>query len=109
MFIFWKHTFVKPGEHLFIFRKQQNWFVDPNGVLSRDHMIFCLITKLMSFQEKDEFGRTCNVVRVRKPYKKTPSEAGVPDGDEVVDNTNDTCGWVDTDVPLCVRSLRSGT
>ena len=43
------------------------------------------------------------------PYKKTPSEAGIPDGDEVVDNTNDTCDWVDTDVPLFVRSLRSGT
>ena len=71
-------------------------------------MRFHLITWLMSFQEKDEFSRTCKIVRVRKPHKKTPSEGGVPDGDEVVDDTNDTCGWVDTDVPLCVRSLRSG-
>lgn len=62
----------------------------------------------MSFQEKDEFGRTCNLVRVRKPNKETPSEAGVPGGDEVVDDTNDTCGWIDTAVPLWIRSLRSG-
>ena len=71
-------------------------------------MRFYLITKLMSLQEMDESGRTCNIVLVRKSYKKTPSEAGVLDGDEVVDNTNDTCGWVDTDVPLCGRSLGSG-
>lgn len=37
-FIFWKHTFVQPGEHLFIFSKQQNWFVDQTGDLSRDHV-----------------------------------------------------------------------
>ncbi|KAK0511257.1 hypothetical protein JMJ35_005830 [Cladonia borealis] len=91
VFIFWKHTFVEPGEHLFIFSKRQKWFVDADGFLA-----------------KDEFGRTCNLVRVRKPNKNTLSEAGVPDGDEIVDDTNDTCGWVDTAVPLCVRSLRSG-
>ena len=62
----------------------------------------------MPFQAKDEFGRTCNLVRVRKPNNKTPSEAGVPYGDEVVDDTNGTSGCVDTAVPLWVRSLRSG-
>ena len=54
-------------------------------------MRYHFITKLMSSQGKDGFGRACNVVRVRKPYMETPSEAGIPDRDEVVDKTNDTC------------------
>ena len=35
----------------------------------------------MTLQAKDELGRKCDLVRVRKLNKKIPSEAGAPDGD----------------------------
>ena len=41
----------------------------------------------MPFQAKDDLGRTYNLARGRKPNMKTPSEAGIPDDDEVVDDT----------------------